>query len=106
MKGTFTLGAMVVILTLAVSLWTGTARADEQFQTLTGIQAEALPYSELATVEGKLLGGINLLGLLGSGNRGLLGGNNRGLLGLGLLGGSNTGLLGLGGRGSRSLLNP
>ncbi|MGH7962308.1 MAG: hypothetical protein ACRERD_10880 [Candidatus Binatia bacterium] len=127
LKRAFTWKATVASLTLATSMWVGVAGAEEQFQTLAGIQAGTMSHSELADVEGKLLGGLNLLGLLGTGNTGLLGGNNRGLLGLGLLGTGNTGLLGgnnrgllglgllgtgntglLGGnrRGNRSLLNP
>lgn len=41
-------------LVLATSMWAGAAGAGEQFQTLAGIQAEAMSPSALAAVEGRV----------------------------------------------------
>jgi len=52
-------------LALVAVMWTGTARAEEQFQTLAGIPVEAMSRSELDAVEGKKA--LDAIGLIGRG---------------------------------------
>lgn len=55
-------------LALVALVWTGTAGAEEQFQTLVGIPAATMSHSELAAVEGKRA--LDAVAILGS--KGLL----------------------------------
>ena len=66
MKREFILKAMVAGGTLVASLWTGVAFAEERFRTLASAPAEALSRSEMAAVQGKVVGEtITLLGVDG-----------------------------------------
>lgn len=111
MKCAFSWKVTMLSLAVAALMWTGTAGAEEQFQTLAGIPAAVMSQSELAAVEGKvlgLLGGglgglpllgsltdvLNLLSILTPGGGGGLGGVF-GILNLGGGGGGLGGVLGI-----------
>lgn len=64
MKLARTLNTLVAGATLATALWTGAAHAEDQFQALAGITAEAISQNDMATVQGKLV--LDLGNLLGS----------------------------------------
>ncbi|MGH7963111.1 MAG: hypothetical protein ACRERD_14985, partial [Candidatus Binatia bacterium] len=65
MKHAWTLKAMVAGVALAASMGTGMAGAEEQFQTMAGVQAQAMSHSELAAVEGKGPNALSAIAFIG-----------------------------------------
>ena len=67
MKSNYTLKVMGLSVALAALMSTKTVMADEGFQTLEGIPAEALSHNKMETVAGKLNLGLQglIAGLVG-----------------------------------------
>jgi hypothetical protein len=64
MRDTSTIRTILTGAVLTVALWAGTAQAEEQFQGLAGVPAEAMSQNEMDTVQGRLF--VNLSKPLGS----------------------------------------
>lgn len=65
MKRKFILTGMVAGVVLLTSVWTGTAKASDEFGTLSGIPAETISQNEMKAVEGKFFTALPLLGMSG-----------------------------------------